>query len=279
MKRTPAVLACAAALLCDFAAGQTFAPRSMDYLFAATANDARAIWVNPAGLAVVPEASLMGELLVHRSPDADLRLSQLSVGINSQGLSFGYNRERLVTDSSNHTYRIALARALQGWSVGFSVSHFRSGSNDTGFDAGIRYRVLPSVYLGVVLRNIGEPQIRSDTLPLTGVASLGWTVLGGALVLTGETLAQSRLDESGYTMNYRAGAQLSLGRALPIAGLTAVHLNSDLGVAMWFFGLSVGRNRRGVLVAGVSPNDPSVRLETLSLAAVATNPLTAWRRY
>ena len=278
MSRTPAILACAASLLCNVAVGQTFAPRSMDYLFAATANDARAIWLNPAGLAVVPEASIMAELVAHRSSDADLRLSQITLGFNSQGLSVGYNRERLAIDSSNHTYRFALARALQGWTVGVSMSYFRSGQNATGYDAGIRYRLLRTLDLGVVLRNIGQPQVRSDTLPLTGVASLGWTVLGGALVLSGETLAQNRPSESGYTMHYRAGAQISVGRAVPISGLTAVHLNEDLGVTLWSFGLTVGRLRRAILVGGVSTNDPSVRLETLSVAGIATNPLTTWRR-
>ena len=278
MHRKPVFLACAASLLCNVAAGQTFAPRSMDYLFAATVNDARAIWLNPAGLAVAPEASIMAEFVVRRRADADLRLSQLSLGFNSRGISFGYYRERLVSNSSNHTYRIALARALQGWTVGVSVSHFRGSLNDTGFDTGIRYSVLRSLDLGVVLRNIGQPQIRSETLPLTGVASLGWTALHGTLVLTGETLARSRLARSGYDMNYRAGAQLSVGRAIPIAGLTVVHLNSDLGVVMWSFGLSVGGDRKGILIAGVTPGDPAARLETLSLTSTAKNQLTArWR--
>jgi len=250
----------------------------MDYLFAATANDVRAIWLNPAGLAVVSEASLMAEFVVHRSPDADLRLSQLSLGFNSQGLSMAYNRERLVSDSSNHTYRIAMARALQGWTIGASMSYFRNGLNDTGYDVGIRYRLLRSVDLGVVVRNIGQPLVRSDTLPLTGVAGLGWTVLGGALVLSGETLAQNRLSESGYTMSYRAGARLSLGRNTPIAGLTAVHLDNDLGVTMWSFGVTVGGLRRAVMVGGVSTGDPSARLETVSLAGIASNPLTTRRR-
>ena len=279
MNRTPVLLACAASLLCSVAAGQTFAPRSMDYLFAATANDARAIWLNPAGLAVVPEASILAELVVHRLPDANLRVSQVSMGFNSQGLSMWYYRERLVTDSSNHTYRIALARALQGWTVGVAMSFFRNGLNDSGFDAGIRYRVLRSVDLGLVLRNIGQPQVRTDTLPLTGVMSLGWTVFRGAVVLTGETLAQNRLAGSGYDMHYRAGARLSLGRALPIAGLTAVHLDSRLGVLMWSVGISVGRNGRGVLIAGLTPGGRSARLETVSLMGMATNPLTTWRRY
>ena len=158
------------------------------------------------------------------------------------------------------------------------MSYFRNGENDTGYDAGIRYRLLRSVDLGVVVRNIGQPLIRSDTLPLTGVAGLGWTVLGGALVLSGETLAQNRLSESGYTMRYRAGARLSVGRNIPIVGLTAVHLDNDLGVTMWSFGVTVGGLRRAAMVAGVSTGDPSARLETLSLAGIATNPLTTWRR-
>jgi len=103
-------------------------------------------------------------------------------------------------------------------------------------------------------------------------------VFRGAVVLTGETLAQNRLAGSGYDMHYRAGARLSIGRALPIAGLTAVHLDSGLGVSMWSFGLAVGRNRRGVLIAGVTPGDPSVRLETVSFTGMATNPLATWRR-
>jgi hypothetical protein len=247
-------------------------------MFAATANDARAIWVNPAGLAVVPEASLMAEFVVQRPLNDDLRFSQLSVGFNSQGLSFGYNRERLPSESSNNTYRLALARALRGWTVGFSVSHFRSGVNDTGFDAGIRYRVLSSLQLGVVLRNIGQPQVRSDTLPLTGVASLGWTLLPGFLTFSGEAIAMNRIEDSGYDMAYRGGAQLSFGRTLPVSGLTAVALDQNLGVMMWSFGLSVGGARRGVFVAGVTPDNPSMRVENLSLTGLATNPLTAWRR-
>ncbi len=250
----------------------------MDYLFTATTNDARAIWVNPAGLAVRPEASILAEFVVHRSADADLRLSQFSTGFNSQGLSVGYYRERLVTDSSNHTYRIGIARALRGWAVGVSISHFRGGRNDTGYDVGLRYRVLRSLDLGLVLRNIGQPQTRSETLPLTGVAGLGWTVLRGMFVLTGETLARNRLIGSGYDMNYRFGAKLSVGRNVPIAGITAVQLDNRLGVLMWSFGISVGRDRRGVLMAGVTPGNPTTRLETVSLTSIATNQLSNLRR-
>jgi len=278
MFRTSVLLASASSLLCNLAAAQGFAPRSKDYLFAATAHDVRAIWLNPAGLAVVPEASIFAELVVRRPPDAGSRVSQVSLGFNSQGLAVGYYRERLASDTSNHTYRIALARALRGWTIGVAMSYFRSGINDKGFDVGVRYRVARTVDLGVVVQNLGQPQVRSDTLPVTGVAGLGWTVLRGALALTGETVVQSRVAASGYDLQYRAGAMFSVGRDIPFAGLTAVQLDNDLGVSMWTFGIAVGGNRRAVLAAGVAPATPSLRLETISLTSIAANPLTAWRR-
>jgi hypothetical protein len=278
MARILLTLGGALCFMLDLGLAQAFAPRSADYMFAATASDARAIWVNPAGLAVVPEASLFGEFVLQRPIDQDIRLSQLSFGFNSQGLSFGYNRERLLNDSSNHTYRVALARALRLWTLGAAVSHFRSGNNDTGFDVGIRYRLLPSMQLGAVVRNIGQPQVRNDTLPLTAVAGLGWSLLPGFLVVKGEAIAQNRLAESGYEMAYRAGAELSFGRAFPISALTAVTMDNDLGVSMWWLGISLGGARRGVFVAGVTPDDPEMRVQTVSAAGIATNPLTAWRR-
>jgi hypothetical protein len=278
MVRILLLLANSVVLLVNTTHAQSFAPRSQDYMFAATANDARAIWVNPAGLATVPEASIMAEFVLLRPVMADLHLSQVTLGFNSQGLSFGYNRERLVTDVSNHTYRVAFARALQAWTVGLAVSHFRSGFNDTGFDAGIRYLLMRSLQLGVVLRNIGQPQVRFETLPATGVVSVGWAVLPRRLELAGEAVAQNRLVGSGIDMGYRAGARLSLAGAMPIAAMTAVSLDSDLGITTWFLGISVGGSRRGVLVAGLAPDDSQLRLETMSLAGIAINPLAARRR-
>jgi hypothetical protein len=128
------------------------------------------------------------------------------------------------------------------------------------------------------MRNLGQPEVRTETLPFTGVAGVGWTFLPGFLTLTGEAIARNRVYDSGYDMAYRAGANLTFGRALPVSGLTAVTLDSDLGISMWWFGVSLGVARRGVVVAGVNPNDPSMRVETLSVAGLATNPLTARRR-
>jgi hypothetical protein len=45
---------------------QAVPARSADYLFLATASDARATWVNPAGPATAPTASIAAELVFDR---------------------------------------------------------------------------------------------------------------------------------------------------------------------------------------------------------------------
>ena len=72
---------------------QTLPARSGDYLFVTNAVDARALWVNPAGLGVVPEASIMGEFSLTPG-GGDVRLAQYTVGLNSRGFSIGYRRNR-----------------------------------------------------------------------------------------------------------------------------------------------------------------------------------------
>ena len=82
--------------------------RSRDYLFLTNVADARALWVNPAGLSVVPEASLMGEFTVDRT-SGDLRIEQYALGFNSRGVALGYQRNRLVGEEP-----VAILRAGYG---------------------------------------------------------------------------------------------------------------------------------------------------------------------
>jgi hypothetical protein len=45
---------------------QLAAPRSASYLFSANVEDARALWINPAGLGVLPIASIYAEVAADR---------------------------------------------------------------------------------------------------------------------------------------------------------------------------------------------------------------------
>ncbi|MDJ0766947.1 MAG: hypothetical protein QNJ97_28490 [Myxococcota bacterium] len=278
MLRYFAFLVMATTLFGQPLAGQSTNPRSADYLFAATTNDTRALWLNPAGLAVVPEASVFGEFVLHHQPDSNLRVGQVSLGFNAQGLSFGYQRDRLTIGTSNHTYRLGLARSLRTWAIGVAFSYYNAGPDDRGIDLGLRYRLLPPVQIGLVLRNIGEPVVRSDTLPLTGVASIGFAALPGVLTLAAELIAQDRVSATGLDMGYRLGARLSPGLRVPAAALIAMNMDSDLKVYQLQVGISIGERRQGIVVGGLVPDGPSTYLEALSVTGLARNSLLAQRR-
>ena len=277
MLRLATTLAIILILLQDPLAGQPPQPRSADYLFPTSVDDARAVWLNPAGLAVVPEASIFGEFVLRRSTAADLRLAQWTLGLNSQGFSVAYQRDLLPSDSSNTTYRVAIGRGMARWSVGAALSYHNSDRKDTGLDAGFRYHLASSLAVALVVRNLGAPTVRADTLYLTGVAAVSWGILGGALSLDGEAVAADRAAAAGYDMAYRTGVRLSVGKRVPVAGFANVTLGPRLAPDVWCFGLAVGGDRRGIVVTTLEPG-ASTELESLSLTGLALNRLAARRR-
>src|SRR5213076_3503367 len=104
---------------------QQVAPnRATGYLFPTDVHDARAIWVNPAGLAVLREASVYAELGVG-DPGARGRLRQINAGFNSRGLSFGYQRDIFDNNVRGTTYRIGLAGGSGGLAAGAALTHYR----------------------------------------------------------------------------------------------------------------------------------------------------------
>src|SRR5207245_11220238 len=86
--------------------------------------DARALWVNPAGLARGLEASVNADVTVG-DPGAAGRLRQLSLGFNSRGLSFGYQRDVFDGGLRGHTYRAGLAGTYHGLGVGIPTRLYR----------------------------------------------------------------------------------------------------------------------------------------------------------
>ncbi len=248
---------------------QLVQPRSADYLFSNAVDDVRSLWLNPAGLGVVVETSIMADFVLELPEGASARLSQWTVGFNARGISVGYQRDRLVSDSANHALRLGLSRGFPGGALGVSVTNYSSGTTDQGWDVGVRYAPLTPVQLALVLRHIGRPFVRGEVTPLTTVAGAGWTAGGGALQLMAEALVSERIDDSGYDTSYRAGARVRIDLPIPLAGLVATDLDDDLSVSRWTFGLAVGGDRSGAVVAtlpsGTASND------VWSLHGLATN--------
>ncbi|KPK09428.1 MAG: hypothetical protein AMS20_00465 [Gemmatimonas sp. SG8_28] len=253
---------------------QAVRSRSADYLFAASANDARALWVNPAGLAVMSGASIMAEFALEFPPDTNTRFAQWSAGFTSRGLSLGYQRDRFAEDPNTGTLRFGLAFPFRKGAVGASFSFYQGSAVDTAahrsVDLGVRYRLLTPLDLGIVLRNIGRPTPRAERQPLVGVLAANLSVIPSHADLQVEVLAAERLAGSGYDMSYRGGVRLSTSGKIPLAVLGVLDVDSDFGLVTWAVGLTIGGRDSGTALASGPAGSGRTRLQRASLTGVAT---------
>jgi hypothetical protein len=269
----------------ELAAGQVQRPRSRDYLFASTADDARALWVNPGGLHVVTEASVLAEITLDRPLGGNVRLGQLAVGFNSRGISFGYQRDRLTDDPSTpaaedrsaEAFRFGAGFWLPRGGAGVAVTFHRTGIEGRGsqrsIDLGARYTLLPTLEAGVVVRNIGRPtlQFQAAQEPIEGVVALGWLAIPSRLRVAAEGHAAERIQETGVDLSYRAGMHLNIGGPVRLGVVTALDLGSNMKIDAWTVGLAVGGPDRVLgLVTGIPTSGGSAHLGRFSLSGVAS---------
>jgi len=145
--------------------------------------DARALWVNPAGLAVTPEASL--HLGLSGSPlGSGGRLRQATFSLDSRGVGFGYQHD-VFSGSVGDTYRAAIAAGRPGLSGGLALALYRGNTKATGWDAGLVVTERPGLALAGVLANIGHPVVRGLEQPTTLVPSATFHPIGSLLSVSG----------------------------------------------------------------------------------------------
>lgn len=249
---------------------------STDYLFAADVQDARALWINPAGLGTYLQASIMGEIVADRLivPGGSVGFAQYTIGFNSRGFSLGYSHDRFEgTDSTNSTIRVGLARAFTNVSVGASMAFYSADVKGQGLDLGVRYQPSPVLALAAVVHDIGfgRPVLRDSVIHAAGVAGATAYLLGGQATLSGEVRAMDRPAlQSGYDVTYRAGASLRSGGAFPIAALVALDLANNVHVDRWTIGLSLGGTDRVVGTTSVESTAGASELSRIAITGVAT---------
>lgn len=281
MLRLAVIGTAAACLATQVAAGQSVRPRSGDYEFASTVHDIRALWVNPAGLGIVADASIMAEFTLERPQGGDLRLAQWTAGFNRWGLAIGYQRDRFSEDPNTGALRFGLALPFRRGAAGAAFSFYSGNALDTtdardmGLDLGFQYRLLAPVNLGIVVRNIGRPDLRDSRAPLTGAVSLALRAVPRHALLAAEVIAAERFSASGYDVSYRGGMQLSVGGRLPITLITAVDLGARFAVDRWVIGFAVGGPDRVTALASGGFRSPNDRLDRVSLSGVASRALGA----
>jgi hypothetical protein len=260
------------------APAQLLPVRSRDYLFLTNVSDARALWVNPAGLAIVPEASLLAELTFERIAGDPIRVGQFAVGFNSRGFSLGYQRNRLVGEKPVGILRTGMGVPFHGGSLGLAASRVsQDTSSSYELDVGIVF--VPSVLLqmGLAVRHIGRAEVRSAQLPVTTVGGVQLTT--SLLQVSLETAAAERLapGESGFDFAHRAGVQVAVANRLPVTAIGTIDLGSNLHIDRFNIGVAIGGTRQVTTVGSAVSGDKAPVFELFSATFLATNPLTAQR--
>ncbi len=222
------------------------------------------MWVNPAGLARYEEASLHLDLSVV-DPGAAGRLRQLTLGVNSRGLAFGYQRDVFADGGRGHTYRVGFAAGHAGLAAGVAAALYRGATTGTGWDLGLLYDWTPSVSLAGVVQNVGRPNVRGTTLPVTYVPGATLHLLGARAALS----ASSRLTSAGV-VGYSLGARARFTDApqLPLALLARIDTDRALHGAGFAFGLSLGAQDFAGLLATAPGN--LGRIDAVDLYGVST---------
>jgi hypothetical protein len=255
------------------AVAQHVAPnRSTVHLFPTDVRDARALWVNPAGLGVQREASIYAEFAV-ADPGSKGRLRQLNAGFNARGLSFGYQRDMLDDGLRGHTYRLGLAGGADRLAAGFAVAHYRGDSaKSTGWDLGFTYAPSPSLTVGLVAANLGQPVVRSLRQRLTYLPGLTWhpTRIPAVAFSTYARATPDSVTAYAFGVSWRTptasrGAPPS---RWPIEIIARLDTDGGLRRAAFVLGLSIGGQDRFGVVAS-APGDVS-HVDGVSLYGLAT---------
>lgn len=192
------------------AAAQLYPAQPARYLLTTDAADVRALWVNPAGLARRPEASIGGDATLDRT-SGTLRLSQVGLSLQSRNLAFGWSRNRYPGRSTASTYALGIGLGDEPLSVGLTRRWYRGGRSATAWDVAVRARATPVVDVSLVWRLIGSPVVRDTILrarPASFVPAASLRLFDGRLRVGVEAEAETRLSR---VRELRTGAAFGLG--------------------------------------------------------------------
>ena len=227
--------------------------------------DARALWVNPAGTGNLAEASVHLDLTVGE-PGAQGQLRQVTAGFSSRGLSFGYQRDKFPGGIDGHTYRIGLAGASSRLALGGAAAYYRGGTTGVGWDLGVKYSATPTLIVGAVVANIGQPVVRG--LPQRAALIAGVTVAPVAAL----ALSASGRTTTDAVVGYAFSARWVFGAGSPgrwpIAILARLDTDERFRRGAFAFGLAVG-GRDEIGTVATTPGDVS-SVEAVSLYGVMT---------
>jgi hypothetical protein len=238
------------------AAAQILPAQPARYELTTEAADARALWVNPAGLARLPEASIGADLTADRFFPGGGQVSQYSLSLAGRGVAASWLHERLPSGRPLNVYAVGVGLGDEQFSAGVTRRWFGGLATGGAWDIAARVSTPDATQLSLVARNVGSPRLADSTYWATLVPGALVYLLRGAVQLGAEWEVA---PHSWRSIGYRAGGSVALGKGF------ALSLLADLGP---------GFKRRALAVA-LSFDAPRSRLGAFALASGAANEVDA----
>ena len=188
------------------------------YLLTTEVDDARALWVNPAGLARRLEASIGADVGVDRFANGAVQLSQYGATVASRGLAVSWVHDRYPGGRYVNAYAVGAGLGDEQFSGGVTRRWYRGLVDVSAWDVALRAATANGLQLSVVGRGFGSPLPDSTYRP-TLVPGASAALLDGAVHLGAEWEVATHRWQS---QEIRIGGTASLGEAL------ALTLRADL---------------------------------------------------
>lgn len=215
LRRIFIISAAAAAGLSGPAAAQSFIPQAQRYLLSPDVSDARALWVQPAGLTRRREATLA--VFGSGGHGGVSGVAQYGAILANGGIALGYQKDRIPGGFSGDTWMVGFAFGVPMAAIGATRSWHRSGGRTDGaFTVGGRYAPAGLMDVSVVWRDIGSPVVLGDTIRSTLLPAAGLNLLGGRARLSGEW---EIVTGDWGTSAVRFGANVALPRGFILTAL------------------------------------------------------------
>lgn len=231
------VLLCAAAALPGAAAAQSFVPQPQLYLLTTDVADARALWVQPAGLGKRREASVSALITGNRNP-AGLGVGQYGITLASGVLAFGWQHDVLAAGAKTDAFTVGLAGGTPVASFGLDRRWY-TGTNtkDGSWDLGGRVIASERLELSLVWRDISSPIIAGDTIFATLVPAAAMQLLRGRV--------RVGADWEIVTQGWRTGA-VRIGATAVLPASLSLNVRAELSGRLRSNGIAVGLTWGGV---------------------------------
>jgi hypothetical protein len=260
------------------AAAQVLPAQPARYLLTTEAADARALWVNPAGLARHLEASLGGDVALDRFRAGGMQISQYSANLSSRSVAVAWVHERYPAGQSLNAYAVGAGLGDEQFSAGATRRWYRGLVSGAAWDVAARVATGTGqeVQLSLVARNLGSPTLTSPTL---GDSTYWATLVPGAslALFDGSVQVGAEWEVAMHhwsSQEIRAGGTVALGKGLALvmrADLTADFRRRGFTVALTWD----GPQARASAFAGLPGRANQVDAFGASGALVAREPRRA----